>query len=1307
MALVALVLGLAAIVLAARSRRAVGLVLGAAVLVGVGAALRTSTGVGRAEHAWADDSTGVRWRLVAAAGRRLDGELSEAVTRVRALADAGVGAAGTDLADAVDQLDRTTRGRGPERGVVVFDEAGRPWAWSGRHRVALDRRIGLGVRITPFYAVLSAGRQGPGGRFVVAHVLLAADSVVPDADNALSARFARATGVGLEVYPPGGGPQVADVFDYCVPACSATDVVPDTLFSVRMVPPSQGAYRQALMVRGTAWTAAGSLALLVVLIAFGTTAGRALGLGILAAVLALTPAGRVLPFGFAFSSATYFVELLGPLSASSGALLATATVGFVAVLLLPSPRRRMSPALVGVAGLAGLTPFVLRTLASGITPPTDGAGLSLWLTWQVPLAVAGVTLLILAGWLAGLAGVRRPPAVVPVVVVVAAGALAILGFSTWSPVGGWPVWYALAWVPVFVAAALPSELRWRLAGAAIVSGILSAVWTWGAVGDGRVLLAERDIAGVRQEGDPIALGLLERFGSSFAGPAPRTSAELYRLWKRSPLETDRYPAVLSLWRADGTEAARLALGDLDLPPALLAAAARAALERGDPIVRTVPRIRGTHYVLAVPIEGEVVVTVGLGPRSRLIPPVRVARFLRGEPALPAPYTLALGPSVPMTTGERVHWRREGRSAVGTTEVDGDSGPRRLVAEVPLGTPSSLGVRGALVVVVDLAVVVLLWLLARHVASRPVLRARLRDLLARPSYRRRLAVAFAVFSVVPTVVFAGWIAARLREEARHGRDIATRQTLVEAVSDAGALVTAPPAPDAVIAGLANHLDADLLFYDANELQATSVPILDEFGALDRYLPMNVAMGIRTGAQSDYEADERIAGRLTRVGYRRLTEALGPAPVLAAPRLLEDPDVLRNEQDLVLGLMLVTLGGFAAAFLLGGLAARALATPVQALQRAAERVGRGDLPVPFAADVPDEFAPVMEAFERMADDVHASRAALVTQRQRTAAVLRNVATGVVAVDETFHVLTSNPRAEELLGVVLHAGDPLPELSPPEWAPVWDWVRGAKVGAETGESQEFALGERQIRAQMAPLVGGASGWVVALDDVTDLAQAVRVLAWGELARQVAHEIKNPLTPIRLGIQHLQRAYDAPRGDYADTLHQTSRQILAEIERLDAIARTFSRFGAPPSGAEPLGPADVLAVAQDAAALYVIGGQGVQVVGVPVQALARRDELKEVLINLIENARGAGATGVTVRVGAMADGVEVAVEDNGRGIPANDLRRIFEPRFSTTTSGVGLGLAICLRLVESWGGQIAVQSAEGRGTTVLLTLRPIPTAA
>jgi nitrogen fixation/metabolism regulation signal transduction histidine kinase len=229
------------------------------------------------------------------------------------------------------------------------------------------------------------------------------------------------------------------------------------------------------------------------------------------------------------------------------------------------------------------------------------------------------------------------------------------------------------------------------------------------------------------------------------------------------------------------------------------------------------------------------------------------------------------------------------------------------------------------------------------------------------------------------------------------------------------------------------------------------------------------------------------------------------------------------------------------------------------------------------------------------------------------------------------------------------------------------------------------------------------VALDDVSDLSRVVRVLAWGELARQIAHEIKNPLTPIRLGVQHLRRAYEAPRGDFGEVLDHTSRQILAEIERLDAVARAFSRFGAPPAGQEPLARVDAAAVAQDTAALYALGEQGrVEVTGArPLMVHARRDELKEVLINLVENARAAGATNVTIR---LTDGTEaaVAVEDDGPGISAEDLPRVLDPQFSTTTSGAGLGLAICRRLVESWDGRIPVERAPGTGTTVRLVLRP-----
>ena len=171
----------------------------------------------------------------------------------------------------------------------------------------------------------------------------------------------------------------------------------------------------------------------------------------------------------------------------------------------------------------------------------------------------------------------------------------------------------------------------------------------------------------------------------------------------------------------------------------------------------------------------------------------------------------------------------------------------------------------------------------------------------------------------------------------------------------------------------------------------------------------------------------------------------------------------------------------------------------------------------------------------------------------------------------------------------------------------------------------GCRRVSAQHARLAGPLGGVVLALTDVTDMSRAERVLAWGEMARQVAHEIKNPLTPMRLGMQHLQRAWEDGRGDYDRVLTETSERMLGEIDRLDRIARAFSRFAAPGDAEDPLEPIDIVAVAREVAQLYACRmPERASCVEAP-QALtgrARPDELKEVLVNLLENARNAGAT-------------------------------------------------------------------------------------
>jgi nitrogen fixation/metabolism regulation signal transduction histidine kinase len=233
------------------------------------------------------------------------------------------------------------------------------------------------------------------------------------------------------------------------------------------------------------------------------------------------------------------------------------------------------------------------------------------------------------------------------------------------------------------------------------------------------------------------------------------------------------------------------------------------------------------------------------------------------------------------------------------------------------------------------------------------------------------------------------------------------------------------------------------------------------------------------------------------------------------------------------------------------------------------------------------------------------------------------------------------------------------------------------------------------------------------TQQARSARVLAWGEMARQVAHEIKNPLTPIKLAVQHLRRAYHDGKSDYDQVLDRNVDQILLEIDRLSEIARAFSRYGAPALANAPMESVDVEQVVREALTLYRASDSEIEYAdhietNVP-RAVARAGELKEVLLNLVENAHAAlnGSGGrIDVFARSAHDHVEIVVKDNGPGIPADLLPRVFDPHFSTRTTGTGLGLAIVRRLVESWGGSVTAESQVGEGTQIRVLLRKAYTA-
>jgi nitrogen fixation/metabolism regulation signal transduction histidine kinase len=342
---------------------------------------------------------------------------------------------------------------------------------------------------------------------------------------------------------------------------------------------------------------------------------------------------------------------------------------------------------------------------------------------------------------------------------------------------------------------------------------------------------------------------------------------------------------------------------------------------------------------------------------------------------------------------------------------------------------------------------------------------------------------------------------------------------------------------------------------------------------------------------------------------------------------------------------------------------------------------------------------------------AQSALLRETRRTEAIVAQAGTGVVALDAVGRVALINPRACEILGAEVAAGGRIPEDRPLP-AAVAATVRGFLGSGQREATEEREVEGRVVRLSLRrlPVEEGARGAVLVLADVTDEIRSARVLAWGEMARQVAHEIKNPLTPIKLAVQHVRRAWADGRDDFGGILDRNVESVLREIDRLGEIARAFSRFGTPSESTEPLEPVEVRRVAEDTLALYRGGDDGiayaVDVEADAPRALAREGELREVLVNLLENARAAldGAGGeVRISAGPAGGGawVRVDVSDTGEGIAPEQLPRIFEPRFSTRTSGTGLGLAIVKRMVESWGGEITVASALQQGTRVSIRLR------
>ena len=1182
-----------------------------------------------------------------------------------------------------------------ERGIVLF-RGGKPAAWAGTTRIVVDALTDrLGASFTPFYLTLYATAQR-GDTRAVATALIHADPPTDRLARPLDAVIAREAGVrGYEyaIRPdaPGG---------FMTFASRA-----DTLFGARpaAITPSEARLRAVEQA-----TRRGAI-ILAVAIGFLLIAAWSRPSPITQRVVATAVAIGALslvPLNPTFSSVTrlfdpvvYLAALGGPLTASVGALMLTsglALLGLLAVLRSSTRLRSRWTAFVAVVAIATLGPFLLRDLARGISPPPWGVTSSLWLSWEVALFLAGVAIL-LAGVSAGqaLLGRRRglPPYVAPAFAAVAA----LIAPALWEAPGRWPDWYPAVWIVAIGALALSRRARGFVLFAAVVAACGAVTLVWGTVAKKRVELAERDVAGLTTP-DTTARALLERLGSELErGTPPASRADLLERYVRSDLDDGGYPAELTTWvwtEHDGLRpASSLVLSEFHPAVGEVASVVADARRSGDAVMRAGRGTSGVHLVLAVPHAFDRITSVTVAPRTRLIrdDPFSALIGLAPPAAAEPPYSLTLAPNV--TEARPSRWQRIGDELHGDWIITASGGPTRVHVEVELRSWAALIQRGVLIVLLDVVLITIIWTLNAAADGGLVRWASARVGRWVESYRARLTFSLFGFFVVPAIVFAVWSYQRLRSDDRQARELLVRETLRTFTTSGLDRLDEEEA----------RLGSPLFLYADGQLRATSDSLYDEIAPLGRFLPRDIALSVSLGDEVARSARQEVGGVPTLVGYRAAPIGVGsPRIVAAAPARTDELALDRQRRDLGILVLFATAAGALAALWLSGNTARTFARPIGTLQRAALAIAAGEREPDLAEQPLVEFRPVFSAFRRMAADLSASRTALEEAQRRTAAVLRNVASGVIAVDPELDVTLANPQADALLGRPLPPGTRLGQVVGDE---ISDRVRQF-LGPDRGSDEEefdLELNGRQIHGRLTRLARNA-GAVITLDDVTELARAQRVLAWGEMARQVAHEIKNPLTPIRLGVQHLKRAHRDGRVDYERVLDQNVGRILAEIDRLDEIARAFSKYGTVPAE-RPAGSAiDVAEIVRDVVELERMGEGEVdwRVTGVdePAVGIATGDELREVLLNVLENARLASARRVDVGVARTDGKVEIVVSDDGVGIPDDVLPKIFEPHFSTRTSGSGLGLAISRSIVDAWGGAISVSSDRGKGTRVVIAL-------
>ncbi|MGB5685148.1 MAG: ATP-binding protein [Candidatus Electrothrix sp.] len=436
------------------------------------------------------------------------------------------------------------------------------------------------------------------------------------------------------------------------------------------------------------------------------------------------------------------------------------------------------------------------------------------------------------------------------------------------------------------------------------------------------------------------------------------------------------------------------------------------------------------------------------------------------------------------------------------------------------------------------------------------------------------------------------------------------------------------------------------------------------------------------------------------------------------------------SMIIMLLIITLLILFGAIWFGFFIARSMTASINKLAEGTQRVAGGDLDFTIEKESDDEMGLLVDSFNSMTSDLLKSnrelaethqalqKSNLISEQRRRylETILKNVAAGVIAINENNEVTTINPFAEKLLKIDtanflhkdFHKALPRSHIAVVE-SFFNDLLDSGKRSIERHLNLTVRKGETySLLVNITRLIdeqGRSIGYVIVFDNLTKLEKAQRLAAWQEVARRIAHEIKNPLTPIQLSAQRLRKRYLTTIENDREIFEQCTGTIISQVDEIKRLVTEFSDFARMPRVKKQ--QADIIAIAADTLVLYREGHKHISFPlkydEVPLFAFDPI-QIKRVLINLLDNAVSVLAHGgsVSTEIGLYRDedSVRIIVRDDGPGISDQVRQRLFEPYFSTRKSGTGLGLAIANTIITEHNGVIKVHDNVPSGTVFTIEL-------